>query len=139
MSAPFVVDASVAATWCFPTERSVATETLRTNALQSYILVPPIFPSEVQNILRTGELRRRISAADADAFWVALLKMDIRVVASNRLTPDPELLVLARKHNLSAYDASYLQLAQINRLPIATLDRDLRNAAAAVGLIVLPA
>ena len=44
---------------------------------------------------------------------------------------------LAERFALSAYDAAYLELAQRHRLPIATLDRDLRAAATALGLPVL--
>ena len=44
---------------------------------------------------------------------------------------------LAERFALSAYDAAYLELAQRHRLPLATLDRDLRAAATALGLTVL--
>jgi predicted nucleic acid-binding protein len=44
---------------------------------------------------------------------------------------------LAERFALSAYDAAYLELARRHRLPLATLDRDLRAAATALGLTVL--
>jgi predicted nucleic acid-binding protein len=44
---------------------------------------------------------------------------------------------LAERFALSAYDAAYLELAQRHRLPLATLDRELRAAASALGLAVL--
>ena len=37
-------------------------------------------------------------------------------------------LQLARRFKLSSYDASYLELALREGLPLATLDADLRNA-----------
>jgi predicted nucleic acid-binding protein len=40
-----------------------------------------------------------------------------------------QILPLARTHRLSAYDAAYLELAIRERLPLATLDDDLRRAA----------
>lgn len=40
----------------------------------------------------------------------------------------------ARDHNLSSYDASYLELAMRPGLPLATLDEKLRTAAKAVGV-----
>jgi predicted nucleic acid-binding protein len=46
---------------------------------------------------------------------------------------------LAVKHGLSAYDAAYLALALAARLPLATFDRRLRDAAKAEGVAVLPA
>ena len=45
-----------------------------------------------------------------------------------------QILSMARQHHLSAYDASYLELAVRQGLPLATLDNDLRNAAVAVGI-----
>jgi predicted nucleic acid-binding protein len=44
---------------------------------------------------------------------------------------------LAERFALSAYDAAYLELAQRRSLPLATLNGDLRAAAAALGLTVL--
>ena len=40
-----------------------------------------------------------------------------------------EIFALARKHKLSTYDASYLDLAMKKGLPIATLDKNLLAAA----------
>jgi predicted nucleic acid-binding protein len=41
---------------------------------------------------------------------------------------------LARSHNLSAYDAAYLELAMRRGVPLATLDEQLKDAARAVGV-----
>ncbi|MEN9595980.1 MAG: hypothetical protein RL236_414, partial [Pseudomonadota bacterium] len=38
-------------------------------------------------------------------------------------------ILLASEHNLSAYDAAYLELALRHQVPLATLDVDLRKAA----------
>jgi predicted nucleic acid-binding protein len=43
-------------------------------------------------------------------------------------------LSLARSHNLSAYDAVYLELALRRGLPLASLDGGLKAAAKAVGV-----
>jgi predicted nucleic acid-binding protein len=40
-----------------------------------------------------------------------------------------DILNLARDHNLSSYDASYLDLAIKKGLPLATLDKKMRKAA----------
>ncbi len=44
---------------------------------------------------------------------------------------------LAGQFGLTIYDAAYLELAQRRRLPLATLDRDLRRAASAVEVELL--
>lgn len=43
----------------------------------------------------------------------------------------------ASQFKLIVYDAAYLELAQRRRLPLASLDQDLRNAATASGLEIL--
>ena len=45
-----------------------------------------------------------------------------------------DVLTLARTHNLSVYDAAYLELAWRRRLPLASLDALLRGAATAMGV-----
>ena len=43
-------------------------------------------------------------------------------------------LQLARRYKLSAYDASYLELALRLGMPLATLDEDLKKAAKKAGV-----
>lgn len=45
------------------------------------------------------------------------------------LPEEAQLLRLARTHQLSVYDATYLELAQRERIPLATLDAQLAVAA----------
>ena len=47
-------------------------------------------------------------------------------------------LHLAQRHRLTVYDAAYLELAQRQRMPLATLDGDLARAARDEGVTVLP-
>ncbi len=46
-------------------------------------------------------------------------------------------MALARKHGLTVYDASYLELAQRESLVLATLDKDLIRAARAENIKLL--
>lgn len=48
-------------------------------------------------------------------------------------------LRLSERFKLSMYDAAYLELAERRSLPLATLDRDLRKAAPALGVALLGA
>jgi len=48
-----------------------------------------------------------------------------------------ETLKLSDRHNLTVYDATYLELALRRSLPLATLDRDLRKAAQTEGVHLL--
>jgi predicted nucleic acid-binding protein len=47
------------------------------------------------------------------------------------------ILELAIQHNLTVYDAVYLDLALRLNLPLATLDLDLRKAATTAGVLIL--
>lgn len=84
------------------------------------------------NALRSLERRRAISA-DAAAIAAGILERMQPVVHEASL-PLPDLLRLARKFDLSAYDASYLALALELRLPIACSDGPLRAALAKAGV-----
>jgi predicted nucleic acid-binding protein len=52
------------------------------------------------------------------------------------LPDDNRVLELARKHQLTFYDAAYLELAARERLPLATLDKQLAGAARLEGIIL---
>jgi predicted nucleic acid-binding protein len=131
---PFVLDASIAACWAFDDEdhptATHALERLRTD----HAVVPPLWWYEVRNTLIVNERRGNLTPADTTTFLRALSRL--------RLTVDHEpeeqaVLSLARQHRLTVYDASYLELAQRLTLPIATLGKDLRAAAQAVGVSLL--
>ena len=46
------------------------------------------------------------------------------------------ILALGREHNLSSYDAAYLELAMREGLPLATTDNRLFNAAKSCGVAI---
>lgn len=84
-------------------------------------------------MLVVAEKRGRISAADAARAIGILLALPIETDKSN-LENLGQIRLLARKHNLSAYDASYLELAQRTGFPIATLRHALQAAAHECGV-----
>ena len=99
-------------------------------------MVPPVWSLEIRNILVVNERRGRIEPEDSDAFLSELLRLPIRI---RRETDESALLMLARKHQLTAYDAAYLDLAVRASVPVATLDRSLASAVRAEGLQVIAA
>jgi predicted nucleic acid-binding protein len=48
-------------------------------------------------------------------------------------------LSLADRHGLTVYDAAYLEIASRRKIPLATLDRQLREAATSDGIQLLGA
>jgi predicted nucleic acid-binding protein len=88
----------------------------------------------MRNILVVNERRRRIAESETAAFLLNLSRLRIRV---DRVPDEGAVLRLARTHRLSVYDAAYLELAQREGLPLATLDADLQKAAVAEGVALL--
>jgi predicted nucleic acid-binding protein len=131
---PFVLDASIAACWAFEDENhpaaALALERIRTDEA----LVPGIWWFEVRNTLIVNERRGRLSEADTAIFLRGLSRLGVTL---DRAPEESAVLALARTHRLSVDDASYLELAQRERLPLATLDHDLRKASRAAGTALL--
>jgi predicted nucleic acid-binding protein len=99
--------------------------------------VPDIWAFELANIIFVAcNRRKRITQRQIDEYLQRLRALPIRVEHSD-LWANVSLESLARKWNLPAYDAAYLDLALRRRLPLATTDDDLRKAATAVGIHVL--
>ena len=129
MSDDFVVDNSVVMTWCFKDEDNQYSDVILNKLESASAFVPSIWPLEVTNVLLVAERKNRIGEADSMRFITLLSELPIVV---DQEPPDrmlKEIFALARKHNLSSYDASYLDLAMRKGLPIATLDKNLLAAA----------
>lgn len=130
----FVLDCSVTMAWVFPDEATEATDQLRDSLLESRAFVPSLWPVEVGNVLLVATRRNRIRVDDWREIRASLeaLPIEIDPVTTSRAWGDS--LELARTHQLSVYDAMYLELAVRLQLPLATLDRALRIAARTVGV-----
>jgi predicted nucleic acid-binding protein len=129
MSGDFVVDNSVVMSWCFQDEISRYADSILDRLEMATAFVPSIWPLEVGNVLLVAERRHRLSEADSTRFLALLAELPIVIVQEEPERMFREILALARKHNLSSYDASYLDLAMRKGLAIATLDRNVMVAA----------
>ena len=129
MSKDFVIDNSVVMTWCFKDEKNKYTDAILDTLEFSTAFVPSIWPLEVGNVLLVAERKKRLSEADSTRFIALLTELPIMIEQEppDRMLKD--ILALAREHQLSSYDASYLDLAMRKGLPIATLDNGLIAAA----------
>jgi predicted nucleic acid-binding protein len=133
----FVLDASYALTWCFPDRATPNTDATlkRLEAVLDSAIVPPIWEIEVANALGKGVIRRKLTAKRAREIWEELTLLPIRQTAVSLEVP--ELLGLAVQHNISVYDACYMQAARMEGLPLATNDHDLQEAAESYGLTLM--
>jgi predicted nucleic acid-binding protein len=130
----FVLDASITACWAFQDEDHPDAGLAFHRMRAEEAVVPCLWWFEVRNILVVNERRRRIAESDTAAFLLNLSRLRVRL---DRLPEGDAVLRLARTHRLSVYDAAYLELAQREGLPLATLDADLRRAASDEGVDLL--
>jgi predicted nucleic acid-binding protein len=133
----FVLDNSVALTWCFEDERTPATKALLERVAESGAQAPGLWPLEAMNGLLVAERRGRLDASRRHrmAGFLRTLPISLDDETANQAWTATH--SLAERFGLSTYDAAYLELAQRHRLPLASLDADLRAAATALGLPVL--
>jgi predicted nucleic acid-binding protein len=125
-----VLDASVVLAWCFEDEREkYADLVLERLATDWTAVAPAIWPFEVGNALVVGERRRRITPEGSNTFLSRLANYPIEVQPLEAMPGLENVVNLARHEELSVYDAAYLELAGREKLPIATLDAQLLDAA----------
>jgi predicted nucleic acid-binding protein len=119
-----VLDASAAVDWLIQTPASQRIES-RILARNQSLHAPELLDLEVAQMLRRLERERALSASRAEAAIEDLLDL--------RITRYPHSLLLPRiwqlRHNLSAYDAAYIVLAE--KLGATLLTRDAKLASAA--------
>ena len=134
----FVLDSSVALALLLPDEQSAAADSLASRFLEGSVAVPTIWPLEVRNALLAALRSRRITAEEFQERLdvLSLLPVEIAPPADNAELK--RTVALARRHDLSIYDASYVDLAKQRSLPLATLDAKLRKACSAQRIAVLP-
>jgi predicted nucleic acid-binding protein len=129
MKKRFVVDNSVVMSWCFKDEANPFADSVLDGFEEATAYVPSVWPLEVVNVLLAAERRKLISEADSIRFIRLLSQLPILVQHESPERAMKDILNLARDHNLSSYDASYLDLAIKKGLPLATLDKKMRKAA----------
>jgi len=137
MGGDFVIDNSVVMTWCFKDEDNEYSDRMLNKLEHATVFVPSIWPLEVTNVLLSAERKNRIGEADSMRFIALLSELPIVVDQESPERMIKEIFALARQHNLSSYDASYLDLAMRKGLPIATLDKNLLAAAKRSKVMVL--
>jgi len=135
---PFVLDSSVALGWILPDETNPALDDLCDRLTDDIALVPPVWPLEIGNVLLIAVKRGRLTAKDVSPLVRELRALPLEIDATSTERAMEETLALAKKYDLTTYDASYLELAQRRNLPLATLDTKLRKACLSAKIMVLP-
>jgi predicted nucleic acid-binding protein len=131
---PLVIDASVVAAWHFPDERSAESDAILARLESDRALMPALWWFEVRNVLLIGERRGRTVREHTERFLEFLRGLPIELTS---LPDEVAVMNLARQHQLSFYDATYLELAQRENIALATIDRALARAAIAEGVTLI--
>jgi predicted nucleic acid-binding protein len=133
---PLVVDASVTLAWCLHDEQSEYANGILETVSRDSALVPALWPIEVANGLIVAERRGRLRAAEIPRLSSLLATLPIELTNATLDGALGPVLALTRDQGLSAYDASYLELAIREGLALATVDGKLRAAAESAGVTI---
>lgn len=131
-----VLDASMALAWRIEridaVERDCA-QRLKAALAQMEVFVPFIWHLEVTNGLLVGERHGRVTQAQSEAFLRLLDRLPITTDDVLISALKVQALTRARICGLTAYDATYLDLAFQTGACLATFDRKLATAMRAAG------
>jgi len=129
-----VLDSSVTLAWLHADEGNESVREVQEAVRDRGAWVPSLWRLEVANSLEMGVRRGRHSAAVRDTMLAQVAQLPIRIDPETDRHAWGTTLRLAERHRLTLYDAAYLELAQRRGLALATLDRNLRQAALAEGV-----
>jgi len=129
-----VLDVSATLPWCFEDEATPGSIALLDQLRDAPAIVPALWHVELANALIQAEQRKRINATAIAAFLSLIANLTIETDDSLDHRTLHVLIALARQHKLTAYDATYLELASRRELPLATRDAALRRVARSTGV-----
>jgi predicted nucleic acid-binding protein len=131
----FILDASTTLGWMLdrpvPARAALARKLITAGTVP---VVPSLWRQEVSNAVVMSERRGRLTAGQVRTLTADLQEFSTGVELEPLNAGISTLIELARRTNLTVYDATYLELAARRRLPLATLDDRLRGAAQQVGV-----
>jgi predicted nucleic acid-binding protein len=133
-----VLDCSITIAWCFENEKTSKIESVIEMLDRCRAVVPSIWPLEVLNVMLVAERHHRITEAQTTRYLSLLHSLPITTDDVSDDQSIGRILSLGREHGLSSYDATYLELAEREGFPLATLDKKLQKAALHCGVRVLP-
>ena len=132
---PFVLDSSAALARAAPDE--TLSQTVLRLLESDNAVAPALWPFETLNGVEMMRRRGRLDDEAASDALEVLRLLPVEVEPADFQRTLHAVLPLARKHGLTVYDAAYLELAKRRRLPLATLDDQLRTAARKVRVKVV--
>lgn len=116
-SRPTVVDASYVLSLLLPDEN------LSVASVPEKMFAPSLLDYEIISALKSAVMSKRIPEKLAVALFLEYQNLPI----IKKIVDFEQVLILALKHKLSTYDASYLVLANDLKLNLLTLDKQLKK------------
>lgn len=128
---PIVLDASLTVALLLGEEVEQNSAASLENIEETDAIVPQLWHAEIRNALLIAERRGRISSNHVTQ---RLQYLDTLPIRTDQEPDFDAAITLARTHNLTFYDALYLELAKRRDAVLATLDNALAQAAFNEGL-----
>ena len=128
----FVLDNSVSMRWLLASEKPSDqrySESVLDSMRDTDALTPNLWHLEAVSVLIGAEKRGEVSLGEIERFISQLENLPIHVDSLTAHQAFSRTLALSRAYNISSYDASYLELAMREGLPLASLDKKLVKAA----------
>jgi predicted nucleic acid-binding protein len=137
--AAIVIDTSAAAPWFLPDEANEQSDYFYKQVVSSQGLyhAPALWIWETGNILMSALRRKRVSPEQLQAGLAQLQACPISFAPIPSARKQSQILRLAQTHDLSYYDASYLELVLSLNGQLASADSKLVHAAKSCGVLCI--
>jgi predicted nucleic acid-binding protein len=126
MTQKFILDCSVAVAWRLDDEDCDYSRSVLQSLKHAVAIVPSLWHLEMSNTFYFAKKRNRVTTIQIAAFFGMLdgLAIETREVDMTK----QHMFALSQEHDLTVYDACYLNLCLTYNLPLATLDKKLAKA-----------
>jgi len=128
----FVLDNSVSMRWIQPSEKKKDQEyanSVLDSLIDNEAITSDVWRIETVNAVLNLVKHKTITQKESELFLNVLDDTNIHSNGETANMAFSNTFLLAQKHNLASYDATYLELAIRENLPLATLDKKLIKAA----------
>lgn len=127
-----IIDASATLSWLFG--EGSPDDWLVANLTATTLRAPSLWRLEVVNAIVVKERRGQISQAQGDRFLHILDSLPVEITSPFENQTLETIAKLARDHQLTSYDAVYLEAAKSSSASLCTLDNNLKSAAQRSGV-----
>lgn len=120
-----------------PSRRRPPTASWTTSSPAAPSPCPPLWPYEVANALLILWRRKKLTLDEYSEARMLLDQLSVAVDENSPRLAATRIADIARIHELTVYDAAYLDLAVRKQIPLATRDQSMNRAARRLGIPLL--